>query len=103
MSTYVWPSEDGWPYPDPDADADVEVVDPSAGFEDDALLLKATPAHLFDGLDPLERQVVTAHYGLNGKPPRSMKELHHELGLSRAELREALAGGLAKLRTTLNA
>jgi hypothetical protein len=30
-----------------------------------------------------------------------MKELHHDTGLPRAELREALAGGLAKLRTTL--
>ena len=99
MSTYVWPSEDGWPYPD----ADVDVVDPAAGVEDDALLLKATPAHLFDTLNPLERQVVTAHYGLNGAPPRSMKELHYDLGLSRAEVREALGSGLAKLRTTLNA
>ena len=30
-----------------------------------------------------------------------MKELHDDLGLSRAELREALAGGLAKLRLNL--
>ncbi|MFP5318055.1 MAG: sigma factor-like helix-turn-helix DNA-binding protein [Acidimicrobiia bacterium] len=98
MSSYLWPSEDGWPYPD----AEAEVPDLSAGVDDDALLLRMTPAHLFDTLEPLERQVITAHYGLNGAAPRSMKELHNDLGLSRAEVREALAGGLAKLRTTLS-
>jgi hypothetical protein len=30
-----------------------------------------------------------------------MKDLHHETGLPRTELREALAGGLAKLRISL--
>ncbi len=94
MSSYVWPSEDGWPYPD----AERELADPNAGVDDDALLLRATPPHLFDSLEPLERQVVRAHYGLDGSPPRSMKELHTDLGLTRAEVREALAGGLAKLR-----
>lgn len=98
MSSYLWPSEDGWPYPD----AEPELVDPSADVDDDALLLKATPAHLLDTLEPLEKRVVTAHYGLDGTPPRSMKELHNDLGLPRAEIREALAGGLAKLRLTFN-
>jgi DNA-directed RNA polymerase sigma subunit (sigma70/sigma32) len=99
MSSYLWPSEDGWPYPD----AEAETPDPAAAVDDDALLLRMTPAHLFDTLEPLERQVITAHYGLDGAPPRSMKELHHDLGLSRADLREALGGGLAKLRATLGA
>ena len=95
--SYLWPNDDGWPYPDSAAD----MADPHAGVDDDALLLKAAPPHLFDKLDPLERQVVTAHYGLDGSPPRSMKQLHTDLGLTRAEVREALAGGLAKLRTHL--
>jgi hypothetical protein len=30
-----------------------------------------------------------------------MKELHHRTGLPRAQLREALATGLAKLRSSL--
>jgi len=98
MSTFLWPNEDGWPYPDTGA----EVADTADALDDDAFLLKATPAHLFDTLEPLERQVITAHYGLTGSPPRSMKELHTDLGLSRAEVREALAGGLAKLRLNLN-
>jgi DNA-directed RNA polymerase sigma subunit (sigma70/sigma32) len=97
MSAYVWPDEAGWPYPD----AEREMPDASGDLDDDALLLRAVPAHLFDRLEPLERQVVAAHYGLDGRPARTMKQLHHETGLSRSDLREALAGGLAKLRITL--
>jgi DNA-directed RNA polymerase sigma subunit (sigma70/sigma32) len=96
--TYLWPSEDGWPYPD---GATAEAVDLEQSVDDDALVLRAAPPHLFDGLDPLERRVVRAHYGLDGAPPRSMKELRTDLGLPRAEVREALARGLAKLRTQL--
>ena len=97
MSSYVWPDETGWPYPD----SLRETPDEASAVDDDVVLLRAAPAHLFDGLEPLERQVIAAHYGLGGGPARTMKQLHHEMGLSRAELREALAGGLAKLRITL--
>ena len=97
MSSYVWPDETGWPYPD----AERETPDAAGEVDDDVVLLRAAPAHLFDRLEPLERQVVVAHYGLEGGEPRSMKQLHHDTGLSRAELRDALAGGLAKLRVSL--
>ena len=96
MRPFLWP-EDGWPYPDSKA----EVPDLDSSIDDDAMVVRGMGRRLFEFLDPLERQVVTAHYGLDGGSPRTMKELHHELGLPRAELREALAGGLAKLRTTL--
>jgi DNA-directed RNA polymerase sigma subunit (sigma70/sigma32) len=96
MSSYLWPNDDGWPYPDSAA----ELADPDADADDDALLLKATP-RVLDCLEPLERKVVTLRYGLDGSPPRSMKELHGDLGLTRAEVRTVLAGSLAKLRTTL--
>jgi DNA-directed RNA polymerase sigma subunit (sigma70/sigma32) len=96
MRPFLCP-EDGWPYPDSKA----EVPDLDASIDDDAMVVRGMGRRLFEFLDPLERQVVTAHYGLDGCSPRTMKELHHELGLPRAELREALAGGLAKLRTTL--
>jgi DNA-directed RNA polymerase sigma subunit (sigma70/sigma32) len=66
------------------------------------MVLRGAGSHLFDLLDPLERQVITAHYGLDGAAPRTMKELHHAMGLPRTELREALAGGLAKLRISLS-
>jgi len=96
MRPYLWP-EDGWPYPDSAAEqADLDWV-----VDEDAVVLRGAGRHLFDALEPLERQVITAHYGLNGAPARSMKELHHELGLPRHDLRDALGGGLAKLRSSL--
>ena len=97
MSSFLWPSDDGWPYPD----TVVEMVDLDATTDDDALSLRAAPAQLFSHLDPLERAVITAHYGLEGQRARTMKQLHAEMGLPRAELRDALGTGLAKLRTEL--
>jgi len=94
MRSFDWPGEDGWAYPD----SEKEPVDPDGWYDDDAVALRASPPRL-DGLDPLERQVIVAHYGIDGSPPRTMKQLHYELNLSRADLRTALAGGLAKLRT----
>ena len=96
MRPYLWP-EDGWPYPD----SKPAVPARDSNIDDDAMVLRGMGTRLFDFLEPLERQVITSHYGLDGSPPRTMKELHHDTGLSRAELREALASGLAKLRTTL--
>jgi len=98
MRSYVWPSEDGWPYPD----GRTELPDLDSNMDEDAIVLRGAGSRLFELLEPLERQVITAHYGLDGAAPRSMKELHHETGLPRAELREALAGGLAKLRISLS-
>lgn len=97
MRSYVWPSEDGWPYPDGRA----ELPDLDSNIDEDAIVLRGAGSRLFDLLDPLERQVIMAHYGLDGTAPRTMKELHHDMGVPRTELREALAGGLAKLRISL--
>lgn len=97
MRSYFWPSEDGWPYPDGRA----ELPDLDSNIDEDAMVLRSAGAHLFDLLNPLERQVITARYGLDGSPPLTMKDLHHSTGLPRTELREALAGGLAKLRISL--
>jgi DNA-directed RNA polymerase, sigma subunit (sigma70/sigma32) len=98
MSSYVWPNEDGWPYPD----AVDEWEDRTGDIDDDLVWLRARPPHLFDALDPLERRVITSRFGLDGAVPRSMKELHLDLGLPRADLRDALGSGLAKLRTQLS-
>ena len=97
MSAYLWPSEDGWPYPDTVA----EWADDGSALDDDLFELQLRSPQLLSALDPLERQVITARYGLNGQTGRSMKELHRDLGLSRQELRSALGSGLAKLRTQL--
>ncbi|MGH9189779.1 MAG: hypothetical protein ACRD0Q_07075 [Acidimicrobiales bacterium] len=102
MTFYQWPSDEGWPYPDGVETGSVpERPDLDSSIDDDALVLRAAPPHLFDRLEPLERQVITSHYGLAGDPPLTMKQLHNEWGLPRADLREALASGLAKLRTRL--
>ena len=97
MGTFVWPAEDGWPYPD----ADMELVDPDGGPDDDLLSLRAAPRHLLDELEPLEREVITARFGLAGTPVRSMKQLLADLGVPRVQLRDAMGSGLAKLRGRL--
>ena len=99
MTSFLWPAEDGWPYPDTAA----ELIDLDSESDDDLLSLRIPPPHLFDELDPLERRVITSHYGLEGQRARTMKQLHAELGLSRSDLRHALGSGLAKLRTHLQA
>ena len=97
MSNFVWPSDEGWPYPD----AEGETADPFETAADDEVLgLRASP-HLLDHLDPLERQVIAARYGLDGAPARTMKQLHAELNIPREQLREVLGAGLAKLRDEL--
>lgn len=97
MRTFIWPAEDGWPYPD----SGPEVSDPQAEVDDDLLSMLAGSKHLLDGLNSVERQVITDHYGLSGHPACSMKQLHYQMGLSRSELRDVLGSGLAKLRTQL--
>jgi DNA-directed RNA polymerase sigma subunit (sigma70/sigma32) len=101
MRSFPWPSDDGWPYPDSDGVVADGVEDLAAAVDDDIVSLHVMSTHVFDGLDPLERRVVIGRYGLEGAPPRSMKELHHELGVPRADLRIALGSGLEKLRTHL--
>ena len=97
MSSFLWPNDEGWPYPDTVG----ETADLDAVTDDDELSLRAAPTQLLEHLNPLERAVIAAHYGLAGQQPRTMKELHAEMGLPRAELRDALGTGLAKLRTEL--
>ncbi|HVF14790.1 MAG TPA: hypothetical protein VM942_09345 [Acidimicrobiales bacterium] len=98
MSSFDWPAEGGWPYPD----SEMELVDPDGWLDEDAIALRASPPRL-DALEPLERQVIVAHYGIDGSPPRTMKQLHHDLDVPRTDLRIALAAGLAKLRTDFRA
>ena len=92
----TWATEDGWPYPD----ALDDWIDLSSEGDDDLLSVRLH-AHLYDDLDPLELRVVSARFGLQGAPMRSMKELLVDTGLPRAELRVALGSGLAKLRAHL--
>lgn len=97
MSTFVWPSEDGWPYPD----AAREWADPATAADDDDLLSIRVDAHLLDGLEPLERQVLASCFGLDGRAVRSLEELHDDLGMPTADVETLLASGLTKLRSRL--
>jgi len=94
----LWAAEDGWPYPDALGD----FVDIESGPDDDLLSL-TTNKHLYDNLDPVELEVLESRFGLHGHELRSMKQLHADLGLPRADLRMALGSGLAKLRNHLSA
>ncbi|HVM07410.1 MAG TPA: hypothetical protein VM345_03020 [Acidimicrobiales bacterium] len=98
MRTFLWPAEDGWPYPDGEGDL-VDV----AGETDDDLLSITTDRHLFDDLDPLERRVISASFGLGGVDERSIAELHDELGIDDLDLVHARDTGLEKLRAHLRA
>ncbi|MGH9206450.1 MAG: hypothetical protein ACRD1G_07820 [Acidimicrobiales bacterium] len=97
MTSFLWPNEDGWPYPDEES----EIPDPNGDIDIDVISVEGLPERLLDGLDPLERLVVAARFGVGGHVLESMKELHRETGLQRAELRLALGSGLAKLRLQL--
>jgi len=96
VSTF-WATEDGWPYPD----ALEDWVDLESESDDELLNLRIPPRNLFEALNPLERQVIDARFGLEGMPVRSMKQLLADTGLPREDLRQALGSGLAKLRTQL--
>lgn len=93
----LWPAEDGWPYPDALGD----LIDITGEADDDLLSITAD-AHLLDSLDALEREVVSARFGLRGHELRSMKQLHADLGVPRQDIKLALGSGLAKLRTHLS-
>jgi DNA-directed RNA polymerase sigma subunit (sigma70/sigma32) len=96
MSSF-WQTEDGWPY----ADVEGEQADPDAETDEDLLSVRLAATQALSTLEPLEREVVDARFGLEGHPIRSMKQLKSDLGVDRADLRSALGSGLAKLRTTL--
>lgn len=97
MGTFLWPSEDGWPYPD----AEFDLIDPSAVEDDDLLCVRTAPARLLRDLDVTEREVITARFGLDGRGTRSFEQIQASMGLRPAQALEAMGSGLAKLRTQL--
>ncbi len=101
MGTFVWPADKGWSYPDNPGPDDARLTELEAGMDDDTLCVRAGSSHLMESLDELERTVIQARYGLAGEPPRSMKQLRNDLGLSRSEVRQVLGSGLEKLRSQL--
>lgn len=101
MTHYLWPGDPGWPTPVVEADAGIDVYDPDGDIDIDAVCLHAAGDHVFEDLTPLERTVLQGRFGLWGAPVRTMKELHHELGLTRQQVRDQLESALAKVRSHL--
>lgn len=98
MGAFVWPSEDGWPYPDVEAD----LADPTVAAEDDdRLCFQISGRRVLGGLNPVERQVITARFGLDGRGIRSFEQIHAAMGVSPAQAADAMGSGLAKLRRSL--
>lgn len=97
MRTFLWPVEDGWPYPD----TEPEEIDFRDETDDDLMTLADPGSHVFDRLDPLEREVIGARFGVGGHPFQSIGELGADLGVPEAALSQALGSGLAKLRAQL--
>lgn len=91
------PSESGWPY----SDIDLEAIDLDNVVDEDLLSLQLAEPRLLGGLEPLERAVLTARFGLDGSPVRTMRQIGAELGVSRDALRTAMGSGLSKLRAQL--
>ena len=97
----LFPTDDGWPYPD--GTDDFDRFNSVAGDDEvdlDALELRADP-HAFDELPADERFILFERFGLGGQSPRSMKDLCHELGRPRADVRDTLGRGIAKVRARL--
>ncbi|MGQ0802252.1 MAG: hypothetical protein ACT4PI_00080 [Actinomycetota bacterium] len=97
----LFPTDDGWPYPDAATVALDGGREPVADDEIDldALELRADP-HAFDGLSPVEYEVLSRRFGLHG-PPESMKQLAHDLGCSHADAAEILGRAIDKMRARL--
>lgn len=95
-------SEDGWPYPDDDDVAELlEPIDLRSEADDDIVSLHALPRRALADLTSAERMVIAGRFGFDGQPPRTLSQLHRQLGMSRREIRLTLLDGLTKLRTTL--
>lgn len=98
-----WPADGGWPYPDDDVlvgDLD-DPADPDTVLDDELLAVQGLGRHLLDGLSELEAAVVSGRFGLDGRPPRTVRALEEELGVPREEIRPVLRHALSTMRDHL--
>jgi DNA-directed RNA polymerase specialized sigma24 family protein len=59
--------------------------------EDDTRELAETVKALLDTLEPTARTVITAHYGLDGRPPQTLAAIGQELGRHRGLTRQRVS------------
>lgn len=62
-----------------------------------AAAMGSAVAHLLAVLDVRERQVLSCHFGLGHRPPRTLAQIAVTLGLSEERVRQIHAGALTKL------
>ena len=99
------PREGGWSSP-ADADAAAEQPEPidlRCEPDDDLVALHCIPRRAVTDLTSAERAVIAGRFGFDGRPPRTLSELHDQLHLSRYQTRHTLDTALAKLRPYLTA
>ncbi len=102
MQRFVWPSDDGWPYPDGEAETREELDLTVSDADIDSLSLNVElghlrdgSTHLFDDLSALEREVICREFGLSWESSTST------MSVPRVEQEAALQSGLGKLRAHL--
>ena len=74
--------------------------DEHAGRPEDSLVQdeeQAKAVMLLDEIDPREAEVLRLHYGLDGRPPLTLKEIGKKLGLTRERIRQIRRDALTKL------
>jgi DNA-directed RNA polymerase sigma subunit (sigma70/sigma32) len=99
-----FPREGGWSYPaDAAADDEPDLVDLRSELDDDLVALHCLPRRVVAELSPAERAVLAGRFGFDGRPPRTLSQLHDQLHLSRYQTRHVLDTALAKLRPYLTA
>ena len=79
---------------------DVALEDEQAGLPEDDMVAseeKAKALRLLDNIDPREAEVLRRHYGLNGQPPLTLKEIGDQMGLTRERIRQIRRDALHKL------
>lgn len=78
--------------------ADQNCADPIE--EIDQLEVSAFLGERMSQLNPRERMIVEAHYGLGDKEPQTLQQIGDRLGLSRERIRQIESHALAQLRAT---
>ncbi len=79
---------------------DVALEDEQAGLPEDDMVAseeKAKALRLLEDIDPREAEVLRRHYGLNGQPPLTLKEIGDQMGLTRERIRQIRRDALHKL------
>lgn len=77
------------------------MADPAETVDDDLLWLRTSGRRVIGCLDAMERQVITARFGLDGRGTRSFEQIQVTTGLPPARALDVMGSGLAKLRREL--